>query len=324
MVGARVRYRDPIQVVDEMVALSKMGFHQINLADDLFTANPDHCLGVCNAIVDRGLKVAWTSFARVDTVTRQVLQKMHRAGCTTVSLGVESGSSEMLRRIKKGITLEQVVHAMQLCLDCGIDPHASFILGLPGETETTLAKTVAFGEHLKAMGVSHGFHILTPFPGTDVREHVDEYDLQILSDDWRRYHANRAVIRTAGVESKTMDAIVIEGERQFDQWLGDIGRIRENGRASAETTWPLVRLEHTMVLYDMMMKRLVEKKGAWPAGSSDEADARPTEKLIRRMSDELDHPPAQIRAAIEFAAEKQYLIQKNVDGRVRWSWADYL
>jgi anaerobic magnesium-protoporphyrin IX monomethyl ester cyclase len=324
MVGARVRYRDPIQVVDEMVALSKMGFHQINLADDLFTANPDHCLGVCNAIVDRGLKVAWTSFARVDTVTRQVLQKMHRAGCTTVSLGVESGSSEMLRRIKKGITLEQVVHAMQLCLDCGIDPHASFILGLPGETETTLAKTVAFGEHLKAMGVSHGFHILTPFPGTDVREHVDEYDLQILSDDWRRYHANRAVIRTAGVESKTMDAIVIEGERQFDQWLGDIGRIRENGRASAETTWPLVRLEHTMVLYDMMMKLLVEKKGAWPAGSSDEADARPTEKLIRRMSDELDHPPAQIRAAIEFAAEKQYLIQKNVDGRVRWSWVDYL
>jgi anaerobic magnesium-protoporphyrin IX monomethyl ester cyclase len=143
----------------------------------------------------------------VDTVSRRkVLEKMRQAGCTTVSFGVESGSPEMLKRIKKGITLEQVVHAMQLCRDCGIDPHASFILGLPGETETTLAQTLAFGEHLKAMGVSHGFHILAPFPGTDVRERVDEYDLQILSDDWRQYHANRAIIRTAGVSPETMDA----------------------------------------------------------------------------------------------------------------------
>jgi hypothetical protein len=42
MVGARVRYRDPIRVVDEMEGLSTLGFHQINLADDLFTANPNH------------------------------------------------------------------------------------------------------------------------------------------------------------------------------------------------------------------------------------------------------------------------------------------
>jgi radical SAM superfamily enzyme YgiQ (UPF0313 family) len=41
MVGARVRYRDPVRVVDEMQGLSSLGFHQINLADDLFTANPE-------------------------------------------------------------------------------------------------------------------------------------------------------------------------------------------------------------------------------------------------------------------------------------------
>jgi anaerobic magnesium-protoporphyrin IX monomethyl ester cyclase len=127
---------------------------------------------------------------------------MHRAGCTTVSFGVESGSPEMLRRIKKGITLDQVLKAVQLCLDCGIDPHTSFILGLPGETPETLAQTLAFGERLKAMGVNHGFHILAPFPGTDVRDRIDDYDLQILSDDWRQYHANRAIIRTAGVARK--------------------------------------------------------------------------------------------------------------------------
>ena len=324
MVGARIRYRDPVRVVDEMEDLSVMDFHQINLADDLFTANPDHCLAVCNEIVDRGLKVKWTSFARVDTVSRKVLEKMRQAGCTTVSFGVESGSPEMLRRIKKGITLEQVVHAMQLCRDCGIDPHASFILGLPGETETTLAQTVTFGDHLKAMGVSHGFHILAPFPGTDVRERVDEYDLQILSDDWRQYHANRAIIRTAGVQSETMDAVVIDGERQFDRWLGEIARIREDGRGTAEAIWPLVRLEHTVVIYDMMMKRLIEEKGDWPAEKSDQVDATPMGKLIHRLSGELDHPPARIRAAIEFAAGQRYLTRNTANGRIRWSWVDYL
>jgi hypothetical protein len=58
-----------------------------------------------------------------------------------------------------------------------------------------------------------------------------------------------------------MDAIVIDGERQFDQWLADIGRLRQSGQASDSATWPLVRLEHTVVIYDMMMKGLLEKMG---------------------------------------------------------------
>ncbi len=324
MVGARVRYRDPIRVVEEMERLSTLGFHQVNLADDLFTANHGHCLAVCNEIVDRGLKVKWTAFARVDTVSRQVLKKMHQAGCTTVSFGVESGSPDMLKRIQKGITLEQVVQAVQLCLDCGIDPHASFILGLPGETPATLEQTLAFGERLKAMGVNHGFHILAPFPGTDVRERINTYDLQILSDDWRHYHANRAIIRTAGVAPEIMDAIVIDGERRFDQWLGEIGRLREAGKTTEETAWPLVRLEHTVVIYDMMMKRLIEEKGVWRADPLDDKDALGLTKLTCRVSDDLDHPPARIRAAIEFAAEKEYLVCTTADGWIRWSWADYL
>ena len=324
MVGARVRYRDPIKVVDEMQGLSNLGFHQVNLADDLFTADKAHCLAVCNEILDRGLTVQWTSFARVDTVTRHVLEKMRQAGCTTISSGVESGSPEMLRRIRKGISLEQVEQAMRLCLDCGIAPHASFILGLPGETPHTLKQTLDFGNRLKAMGVNHGFHILAPFPGTDIRQHIDDYDLQILSSDWQKYHANRAIIRTAAVDPKTMDAIVIEGERQFDQWLADIGQRREQGLASDEDAWPLVRLEHTVVIYEIMMKRLIEEKGAWQTEPSGRNAGKSMEELIIRISTDLDHPPARIQAAVRYAAEKQYLVCASKSGWIRWSWVDYL
>ena len=198
MVGARVRYRNPIKVVDELAYLSTLDFHQINIADDLFTASKKHCLAVCDEILRRQLEIQWTSFARVDTVSRPVLERMKQAGCTAVSFGVESGSPEILTTIKKGITLDQVIHAVSMCNDVGVTPQASFILGLPGETPQTLQQTVAFAEHLKGMGVLHGYHLLAPFPGTDVRENSQDYDIQIMSNDWDDYHANQAIVRTVG------------------------------------------------------------------------------------------------------------------------------
>ena len=160
MVGAKVRYRDPVSVVDEIEYLNTLSFPQINIADDLFTANAGHCLGVCDEILKRNLQVRWTSFARVDTVSRKVLAKMQEAGCHCVSFGVETANADILKTIKKGITLKQVVDAVELCSEIGIMAQASFILGLPGETPETLEESIAFGDKLKDMGVSHGYHLL--------------------------------------------------------------------------------------------------------------------------------------------------------------------
>jgi hypothetical protein len=79
-----------------------------------------------------------------------------------------------------------------------------------------------------------------------------------------------------------------------------------------------------VVIYDMMMKRLIEKKGVWPADSSDAADTHPVDRLIHRVSGELDHPQTRIRAAIDFAVGQRYLKQIHADRRIRWSWVDYL
>ena len=92
MVGAKVRYRDPQKVVDELAYLSTLGFHQINIADDLFTASKKHCLAVCDEIIPRQLNVRWTSFARVDTVSRRgVGAHEGRPAAHAVSFGVETG-----------------------------------------------------------------------------------------------------------------------------------------------------------------------------------------------------------------------------------------
>ena len=158
-----------LRVVDELEYLNSLNFHQINIADDLFTANKKHCLAVCNEIIRRGLTLKWTSFARVDTVSKDLLATMKSAGCEAVSFGIESANPDILKTIQKGITLPQVVNAVKMCQQVGIIPYASFILGLPGETPQTIKDTLDFGERLKEQGMLYGFHLLAPFPGTEIR-----------------------------------------------------------------------------------------------------------------------------------------------------------
>ncbi|MFO7667313.1 MAG: radical SAM protein [Desulfobacterales bacterium] len=323
MVGAKVRYRNPQKVADEMEQLAAFGFRQINVADDLFTSNENHCLKVCDEIIKRGLVIKWTSFARVDTVSVKVLERMRKAGCHTVSFGVESGNREILKRIRKGITPEQVINAVNMCNEAGVSPHASFILGLPGETPETLKETVDFGEKLKSMGVSHGFHLLAPFPGTEVREEKEKFDIRFLSDDWRDYHANRAIVETSSVTRKMLDEIVIEWENRFNGWLGYIKERIKNEEASEEEAWPLVNLERVVLIYDLMMGRVVEEKGFLEyrtVASKSEALGL----LAEKMAGSVKYSSDEILSVLNYEVNEGNLRLTDIDGNYILEWVDYL
>lgn len=320
MGGAKVRFRNPKKVVDEMEYLNSLNFHQINIADDLFTANPKHCAAVCDEILKRNLNIKWTAFARVDTVSRDLLGKLKAAGCHTLSFGIESANENILRTIKKGITLRQVLDAVAICIEVGIIPQASFILGLPGETPETLKETVDFGKKLKKMGVHHGFHLLAPFPGTAVREESVKYELKILSNDWSEYHANRAIVETSGVNRKMLDDIVIEWENRFNEWLGEIERRMKSGEATEEEAWQLIRLEHTVLIYDLMMEGILEKRGPWYDGDRPVSDEEAFKTLVRRVSDSTNFAISQISDTLGFAVKEKNLSWVREDGNIRWKW----
>ncbi len=325
MVGAKVRYRDPLKIVDELAYLNTLGFHQINLADDLFTANKGHCLAVCDEILRRGLKLKWTSFARVDTVSKELLTHMRAAGCHAVSFGVETANAQMLKRIQKGITLDQVIKAVNLCNDAGVTPHASFILGLPGETQATLKETVTFGERLKKMGVQHGFHLLAPFPGTAVREDNEKYDLTILSNNWSEYHANRAICETAQVSRQQLDDIVVKWEQDFDTWLGLIERRMAGGEADEQEAWQLENLKRIVVVYDLMMKRTIETKGVVSGKGHPLHPKAALKKLAVRAAKDVS-PQAfdQVHNTLKDAFEKGNLTFTQDDSGITWRWVDFL
>jgi radical SAM superfamily enzyme YgiQ (UPF0313 family) len=324
MVGSRVRYRNPDKVVDELEFLNTLNFHQINIADDLFTANREHCLAVCDEIIKRGLELKWTSFARVDTVSEEILIRMKAAGCSAVSFGVESGNPQILKTIKKGITREQVVEAVTMCRRAGVTPHASFILGLPGETPQTIRETMDFGEQLKELGLSYGFHLLAPFPGTAVRENSDQYGIRILTDDWSQYHANRAIVETPAVDRQTLDDIVIGWEDEYTLLLADIQQRMLKNAASDQEAAQLNNLERIVLVYDLMMKNVIEQKGSWPQDGLQLSTEGNFKILLDKISTELDATPQLIRDTLNHALHHGDIICQETDGMVRWHWVDYI
>ncbi|MDY7033710.1 MAG: radical SAM protein [Thermodesulfobacteriota bacterium] len=227
MMGRKVRYFDVKRVVDEFEMLSKMGFRQINVVDDLFTSNEKRCIAICDEIIERGISHPWNAFARVNTVSKRLLEKMKQAGCTTLCFGVESGNQEILNTIKKKITTEQVTKAVRLCNEVGMDSIGSYILGLPGESPETVKESFAFASGLNH---SYGFHILSPFPGTEIRERHEEYGIKILTDDWDKYDANHAVSETSYLSHKEIDRIVNTFNADIEETISLIEKDREENK----------------------------------------------------------------------------------------------
>ena len=324
MVGAKVRYRSPVNVVDELEKLSRLNFHQINIADDLFTANRKHCIAVCREITKRQLGLKWTSFARVDTVCQKTLTHMKAAGCNAVSFGIESGNSQILKTIKKGITRDQVVAAVKMCRRAGITPYASFILGLPGETPQTIRETMAFGDQLKELGLSFGFHLLAPFPGTEIREKSDQYGLRILTDDWSQYHANRAIVETPAVDRQRLNQIVIGWEDEYNQLLADIKQRMAQSTASRQEAEQVNNLERIVLIYDLMMKSIIEQNGTWSHHGQSLFIEDQLKMLSEKVGSAIDAPPQLVRETLHRAYTGGDLICQGSDQMIRWQWRDYI
>lgn len=212
MVGKKKRFRNPKLVVDEMEQILSLGFKGINIVDDLFTLNKKHVYAICDEIKSRHLKFNWTCFARVDTVDQELLSLISDAGCNFICYGVETADQDMMNTLKKKITLHEVQEAIDLTKKAGIEAMASFILGLPGETEETLLKTISF---IKELETTCALHALAPFPGTELWEKADKLGIKILTNDWARFNANEAITETEGATADMVNRILLQYSRGY-------------------------------------------------------------------------------------------------------------
>ncbi len=323
MVGSKVRYRSSKSVVDEFQYLSTLGFRQINIVDDLFTSNKAHCISICDEIIARGIEAKWTSFARAGTVSIEVLKKMKQAGCYAVSFGFESSDPEILKTARKGITVEQVVDAVKMCVEAELIPHGSFVLGLPGETPRTMQRTIEFGDYLDEMGAMVGCHLLAPFPGTRVREQSEEYGIEILTNDWTLYTANRAVVETATVTKEMFDAHAIDVEQKVVREYDEIEDRLDKGIATNEEREKYESLVRLGFFYRLMMNRVVEQYGSWTNGSEIPSKETVLRTMAERAADFVLYSKESVYDLLHYAIDNGILTYRIDDARVFWQWCNY-
>jgi radical SAM superfamily enzyme YgiQ (UPF0313 family) len=257
--GRKVRYRDPARCVDEIEDLARLGFTEITIEDDLFTLYRKHFLAVCGELIRRDTGIRWNAFSRVDTITPEIVETMARAGCQAICFGVESGDQEVLDLVKKNSNLAKVKDAMRMTQSVGISALASFIIGLPGETEASLRRTVEFANELhQEFGSLYGFHVLAPFPGTEVRDKAAEYGLDILTSDWTKYDANHVVTRTAGADTSAIQSVADEYDATMERYMKYQDWLFAEARLEGFERKMYLRRRRQSLLWRLLLDEVVE------------------------------------------------------------------
>ncbi|NQU18388.1 MAG: radical SAM protein [Candidatus Saganbacteria bacterium] len=85
---------------------------------------------------------SWTCDARLNSLDKRLLEKLKKAGCTSIFIGLESGSAKIQKRIKKGLDLDSFPKIAEAAQKNSIFLSLSLMLGLPAETEKDINKTL--------------------------------------------------------------------------------------------------------------------------------------------------------------------------------------
>jgi anaerobic magnesium-protoporphyrin IX monomethyl ester cyclase len=214
MYNRTVRLRDPKKVVDEMELLMKrFGIREFFIDDETFTISRKHVSGVCGEIKRRGMKVDWVVFSRCDTIDEGVIKELKSAGCYMIKYGLESADQRILDKAEKGLRVNQIIKAFRITKKNGVRIHATVMLGLEGETEETLRKTLGFVKKLSPDYVQYA--IATPYPGTKWYDSLEARGM-ILTRKWGDYDGScRSLVRLDGISNKRLEQLVDVAYKDF-------------------------------------------------------------------------------------------------------------
>ena len=169
LLGRKVRGFPVERTLDELERLShEFGVREISFVDDVFTIKRRRTLALCHGMVSRRLDLTWFCNARADQVTPAVADAMAAAGCHQVYIGFESGSQSILDGIRKGTTIERLEQGARILQEHGIERSVGFVIGLPGESDQTIAQTIKMAHRVQPERVQ--FTRFTPLVGSPLAD----------------------------------------------------------------------------------------------------------------------------------------------------------
>jgi anaerobic magnesium-protoporphyrin IX monomethyl ester cyclase len=159
-----IRMRSPKLIMEEMWHLKSLGISNVRMYSDLFTADRDQVMELCERMIEEKINIKWMCNSRVDFVDEEMLALMWKAGCWLITWEIESADEQILKHVHMGISPEGVERAILWSKKNGIMNWGYFILGLPGESEESINETIRFAKKLP-LDIAL-FHVAIPYPGT--------------------------------------------------------------------------------------------------------------------------------------------------------------
>ena len=183
------RGRSPENVVAEFRHLIKdLGAQEIGILDDSANISRKRLREICQLLIKEGLTtVPWIMIngIRANLADMETLTLMKKAGCKRTAFGVETGDEAMLVKIDKKETQDQIREAFRNGKKAGLETVGFFIIGLPGDTEESMEKTIRFAIELDPLVAN--FSMMTPYPGTLAYQEIINGGGKILLRDWDDY-----------------------------------------------------------------------------------------------------------------------------------------
>lgn len=167
--GMTYNQRSIANVIEELrfIEQEMPQIRSVMIQDDTFTE--ERAQEFCEAKLKANIKIPWSSYAR-GNMDYRVLSLMKKAGCRNLHVGYESADPQVLKRIKKGITIERMTRFTRDAKSAGLRIHGDFAFGFPGETPESAEKTIEWAYRLNPHTAQ--FQLMIPFPGTPYYEEM--------------------------------------------------------------------------------------------------------------------------------------------------------
>lgn len=170
--GNKWRKRSAESCVRELkISISKYKIKSFSIVDAVFNIDTERVMNFCDLLIKENIKLPWkVEGIRADKVSDNLAKKMAKAGCTGISIGVETLNEEIFKTLKKGETLEEIKDAVKIFNKNKIKVAGNFIIGLPKDNYKSVLSTYKSAKKM-------GFHsivlqLLVPYPKTEVYDWV--------------------------------------------------------------------------------------------------------------------------------------------------------
>ena len=185
----RILKRSIKSVVDEMQHIvEKYNVRHFMVLDDVLTLVRKRTVEFCNEIINRKLNITFEGSTRANLLDEELVALMKKAGLSRLSFGLETVDEDMRKTMNKKVPLEAYTQSNALLNKYNVEALNSVMIGLPGETEENVWKTLNFLSKSKEVKQAN-FAIATPYPGTKFHEMAEkgEGGMKLLSNNFTEY-----------------------------------------------------------------------------------------------------------------------------------------